>query len=687
MKKVILTSAALMAFAAASHAQIFQNGLQQYAEQVRNGENQTGVIRQQQQGGENYGNYAITYQGTPTNTGPNEANITQNNGSQGNRAGISQIGGPNNLANISQTGGSQGLSGGGVSGSATIGSAANDGNFGGILQNGNNNTALLNQDNNSRRNGSEIYQNGSQLTGTVNQSNGSVNNDAFIFQGFSGQNISDGAVTGAVATISQGRTNAGDVSFSNYGSIAESISNIATITQLASNVNATINQGTTDNVDGDAAISAGRSEASTASILQSAVNNLAAIRQGVESGEALGSSAAIVQTNVDNTAEIVQGALFLGSDNGSTAGITQAGQSSAAVIAQGYNGQSDGDQATINQGSSTLNGTANIYQAFGGGSYSTGDIATINQNGQNNFAQVVQNSATGLNGQSNGRDNTATITQANGVTNSSALIDQGRTSLATNEVVQANRNTATIDQTTGNNLNARISQGKSTVEDAAGNTIALTDIGGQAFTIGLLSNDNTGSITQSGGVDHNAVIAQQGRFNTGTINQSAGSGSFGLIIQSSGSIRARAEINQSSTGSGNQATILQFTGSNADGVSAFGNQAIINQINGSNNIAFLQQGRATDIQSSNDNFITLTQNGSNNVTRFLQQGNNNFADITQNGNNNIVKGQGGNNDIASQNGYNNRLTLVQNGNSSSNLVYSYTQVGNNNTQVVTQNAN
>ncbi|GAB3560233.1 beta strand repeat-containing protein [Spirosoma fluminis] len=680
MKKVILTSVALMAFAAASYAQIFQNGVQQYAEQVRNGENQTGVIRQQQQGDTNYGNYAITFQGVPTNAGPNEANITQNRGSQGNRAGISQIGGPDNLANISQTGGSLGLSGGGVSGSATIGSSAADGNFAGILQAGNANIALLTQDNNSRRNGSEIYQNGTGNEASLSQSNGSVNNRGYIFQGYSGQNIVGTAVTNVFANITQGPTTAGDISLGS--TVGESVNSIATITQLASNVDATILQGAT--VDG----SVGRADGAIASINQSAVANTANIFQGVASGEAIGSSATITQSNIENQATITQAYGITGSDNGSAASVSQAGKSSLAFIQQGYNGASDLGQASITQISTSQASQAFINQGVGAGSYSSGDRATISQGGPNNFAFILQNSVdVGLNGESNGRSNTATITQATTVTNSNARIDQGYTSTNTGQILQTNRNTATINQTVGNALNARISQGQTEVADAAGNIIALTDIGGQAFTIGQLSNDNTGSITQSGGVGHNAVVAQQGRFNTGTINQSAGSGSFGLIIQSSGSIRARAEINQSSTGSGNAATILQFTGSNADGVSAFGNQAIINQINGSNNIAFLQQGRATDIASSNDNFITLTQNGTGNVTRFLQQGNNNFADITQNGNNNVVKGQGGGNDIASQNGYNNRLTLIQNGNSSSNLVFSYTQVGNNNTQVVIQNAN
>ncbi|GAB3507545.1 hypothetical protein GCM10027341_42270 [Spirosoma knui] len=688
-----------MAFAAASYAQIFQNGLQQYAEQVRNGENQTGIIRQQNAGGENYGNYAITYQGVPTNGGPNEANINQRGGSQGNRAGISQIGGPGNLANINQNGGSQGLSGGGVSGSATIGSAANDGNFGGILQQGQGNVALLEQNNNSRRNGAEYWQNGTQNAGSINQSNGSVNNDAFIFQGYQGQNVQGTATTGAQALIYQGRVDANDISTS--GVIPEAVASRATITQLASAVVAGISQGSRG-LAGGATGESGRADGVEATILQTQVASVAYIEQGSVSGEAVGSRASIVQNGSSDVAFVFQGSNANGSDLNSVANITQIGNggtiANAAYITQGSFGATDNNTANITQGANVQLGVASIRQGNGIGSFSSDDQATINQNSTATTlnltgAFIVQNSSqdfTGAGGgESNGRSNRATITQGTGVTNALAIIDQG--SAQAGEFIQSNRNTATITQTgaTNSSSRARISQGKTNPQDATGATIPLVDIGGQAFTIGQLSNDNNATINQTGpNILNNAVIAQQGRFNTGAINQTGGSGTTALIIQSSGSIRGQAVINQSSTGSGNSATILQFTGSNADGLDGFGNRAIINQIGiGSNNIAFLQQGRATDVASSNDNFITLTQNGSNNVTRFLQQGNNNFADITQNGNNNIVKGQGANNDIASQNGYNNRLTLVQNGNSSSNLVYSYTQNGNNNTQNVVQNAN
>jgi hypothetical protein len=202
--------------------------------------------------------------------------------------------------------------------------------------------------------------------------------------------------------------------------------------------------------------------------------------------------------------------------------------------------------------------------------------------------------------------------------------------------------------------------------------------------VGTVSNDNTASITQSGGDNHNGNIFQTGRFNAAAITQSGGNGSQGLIIQTANSQRAQAIINQTSTGTGNSATILQFAGSNADGQGLYGNMATINQVAGSSNVAFVQQGLQGVATSSNDNMATITQNGSGNFARFLQVGNNNMVNITQNGNNNQVLNLAGDpGSYGSQQGYNNRLTLVQEGGNTG-VIFKYTQIGNNNTQVVNQ---
>lgn len=210
----------------------------------------------------------------------------------------------------------------------------------------------------------------------------------------------------------------------------------------------------------------------------------------------------------------------------------------------------------------------------------------------------------------------------------------------------------------------------------------MNGLNGVAVTLqGTTATDNTASITQTSGDNHSASIFQTSRFNTASVTQNGGSGAQALIVQTSNSQRALATISQTAAGTGNSATILQFAGSNADNKGTFGNQAIISQSLGSNNVALIQQGGQGFASSSNDNFASITQNGSTNSVQFLQTGNNNSADITQNGVGNLVTGMA--NTFASQEGYNNRLTLVQEGGSVG-VTFRYTQIGNNNSQVVNQ---
>jgi hypothetical protein len=692
MKKLILTSSALMAFAAATYAQaINQQGQQQFAQHNQFGSNQTGTINQVQSVGDpnrtNYGNYAITFQGTPSNTGANNLVINQNDGSQGNRAGIGQSGGPNNSATINQNGGINGLSGGATSTSATIGAPGEDGNFAGISQIGAQNTAVINENNNSRRNRAETYQNGNGNTATTNQNNNSVSNTAFIYQGFSGQNVIGNTVNNATAQIQQGKAAAGDVS--GGSATPEAVGSTAVITQTASNVTAQINQGALFAGGG-----AGRADGVEARITQSAVGTSAIVYQGITGGEAIGSKAFITQSATNQIATIRQGTgnSTDGSDNQSTATITQNGSngvgSSIAFIGQGvFGGASDRGTATITQTAAVANATATIYQGFGAGSYSNGDIANISQSGKNVTAYIGQHDVSGpVAGvaESNGRDNNASVSQLSGVANGVALIEQGYASIA-GQIFQANRNTAIITQTSGTGLRARIGQGDLSLGDANRTSFAVTGLNGVGVLLtGTITNDNTASINQMSGDNHNSNIFQMGRFNTATVSQANGNGHQALIIQTANSQRASATISQTSTGTGNSATILQFAGSNADGQGAFGNMATINQVAGSNNVAFVQQGLQGVATSSNDNVATITQNGSGNFARFLQVGNNNMVNITQNGNNNQVLNLAGDpGSYGSQQGYNNRLTLVQEGGNTG-VIFKYTQIGNNNTQVVNQ---
>lgn len=200
---------------------------------------------------------------------------------------------------------------------------------------------------------------------------------------------------------------------------------------------------------------AGRADGSTASITQSAAISTGTILQGISSGESISSTGSIVQTSVNNIANITQGSGANGSDYGSTATISQAGTGQnfpQASISQGVDASSDGDQATITQTSTVIDGFAIINQGVGtvggGGSYSSGDKATITQSGNNNVVIINQNSTDLVAaGQSNGRANTATATQAAAVINSAALIDQGF--VTDGSILQTNRNTASVEQAKG----------------------------------------------------------------------------------------------------------------------------------------------------------------------------------------------------------------------------------------------
>ncbi|GAB3545619.1 beta strand repeat-containing protein [Spirosoma fluminis] len=695
MKKIILTSAALFGLAIVAHAQfVNQVGNQQAALQEQTGNDQTGTINQVQSPNDpnrtNYGNYAITFQGIPNNTGPNTATINQNDGSQGNRAGIAQ-GGGNNNALIEQNGGPDGLSGGTTSASATIGAAGGDGNFGGILQQGVNNIAVLSQRNNSRQNGSEIYQNGLDFGGLTNtavviQSNNSVNNDAFIFQGYSAQNVAGMAVSGNQAYIYQGRTYAYSEPIT-----AESANNYAVITQLTNNNIANVYQGGT--VNGQA----GDSFGSVASILQQGEATIANIYQGTGGGKSVGSRASSIQTGRLRVDNIFQGYGATGSDRGSTASMTSAGVTPLRVsdntIFQGYRGVSEENQATIQQ---TADGGAQILQSAGMGSYGANNKAIVTQNGPNNVGAVVQistrptiyedlpyNSAA----TSVGRDNTATILQATGTAGSYAVVDQGTAYNSQN--LQASGNTATVNQLVGIGLFVSIFQGGDALKSLG--YAPESAYGGReteaVVKLGSVSINNTAQVTQAGGNSHSSNVRQGGQMNSAQVTQSGGNASRALVVQGENTRSTQAIITQTSAGYNNQAIIYQFANVDANGVGV-SNTALISQIAGSGNVAVAQQGRFMDSSPSSNNFLHITQNGSENRARMAQVGNNNYADVTQVGNNNrLVDALGTAGSFATQQGNNNRLTLIQNAGSGPGQTYKYTQIGDNNTQVVTQNAN
>ncbi len=255
----------------------------------------------------------------------------------------------------------------------------------------------------------------------------------------------------------------------------------------------------------------------------------------------MGSHATLTQIGTGNTGDIVQGGLQYGKDMGSTATLTQRGTVSAATIAQGFLGvTSGGNEATITQTADANSAEAFVYQGFGGNSTSTHDKATITQGGSgDNYAQVVQGTSANV-GTANSNDNVATITQADGTSNSEALIDQGRDAGGS-----AQGNTATIDQQSGNLNKALVSQGRA--EGGPGSFVSITTADGAVIT-GASSINSVGSVTQSG-TSNKGLLYQAGTSNGATMNQNGNSNEARLYQNSTGATGNDAMISQ--TGNGN----------------------------------------------------------------------------------------------------------------------------------------
>ena len=225
MKKVILTGATLLAFVATSFAQntatLNQNGNYQTGVQQQTGSNQTSVITQTKGTGINTGNFAGTYQ---TSNVANTATVSQKDGSQGNRAGIAQNGGTSN-ATINQNGGSLGTSGAATAAQvANVNFPAGDGNLAGVAQTGTGNTGVvIDQNNKSLRNSSEIWQNGNNnVNTTTSQSGNSTGNFAEVLQGYSSRTVAGPVSTGSKATVEQNGGDAGHSSDHNQSRVMQS---------------------------------------------------------------------------------------------------------------------------------------------------------------------------------------------------------------------------------------------------------------------------------------------------------------------------------------------------------------------------------------------------------------------------------------------------------------------------------
>ena len=450
MKKIILTGVALMAFAAAGFAQntstVNQDGTSQTAQVGQVGTLQKSTITQKKLEGNNSGNYATTIQGTsgaPNTTGMNEAIVNQNNGSNSNRAGITQSG-KGNKGTIQQSDNSGGDGTAVTGGSSAAAVKAAGGNFAGILQSGTDNTeTAIIQSNTSSANFGEIYQYGDNNRETgINQSDNSTGNTATIKQGTASVGANDnlarvsqqGGSSDNTATVTQTATGNDAVTTQND----DSNNNKATVNQFADGNQATIQQrnssfGNSADITQKSDRNAGQyntavinqnnnSHDNQASILQTSNGAMATINQ--------------IDNSADNLASIKQG------------GTADAGRSEAIIDqVNAYDptpgafvaGQARGNKATIEQ--NTLNNFegfgnfAHIRQGRSGAVVSDNNVASIHQEYSRNTARLEQV----------GIGNTGTVFQ----TGDRNVVQNGNGEPGSFALQEGNLNTLTITQNAG----------------------------------------------------------------------------------------------------------------------------------------------------------------------------------------------------------------------------------------------
>lgn len=459
MKKIFLTGTILAAFAAASSAQTNttttnQNGNKQTALQLQNGSYLQSAVTQDKGNGSNYGSFGATRQ-EGTGSAGNKAMVDQNANSNSNRGYVTQVQGTGNTGSITQSN----FSGGGSlpvtanTSSADVRGAG--GNWGGIYQQGSNNTGVsINQSNTSSKNFGEIAQYGddNQST-TIEQSTVSSNNEARINQGSANNAVFDnrarvqqsGNSRNNKATVDQqGSYGIGKIEQNN-----NSRANEATISQLsgsyyetasvyqgnvADNNKATVKQsGFFDQATIYQTDRSSKNEATieqhsidfgygnSASIYQQydAVKNQATIKQdgtnnnaNVNQFNVSNSKATITQSlgrpeGGFNTAEIQQGSTYLAASNNNTATIAQDFSQNVAKLRQYGNG----NEATFSQ----VVGDLNVIKGLGDSPYAL-------QQGNNNTLTVTQNSG---NGDSSYVPNTASVSQI-GNGNMATIMQTGR---------------------------------------------------------------------------------------------------------------------------------------------------------------------------------------------------------------------------------------------------------------------
>lgn len=557
MKRLILTGTALVAFAAVSFAQntstVNQNGTSQTAEATQFGNGQISNIQQVGTAATNNGNYAGTFQGasgTP-NTVTNTATVLQNDGSKGNRAGISQgmgaMGG--NEATISQSNNS---GTGGVVTSASTSAAdvrAAGGNFAGILQQGSNNTATrIDQNNQSKSNFGEIYQ-----YGTENSRASQFNTETTIEQNGNGTSSSENNES----TIRQGTPSAA----ASYNSAA-----------------------TQQNAGAD-----GASMNNESTVNQAGLGHTANVQQNNNS---MGNQSAIRQTNVSgagNDAYVQQNGAANGASSGNQSDISQNGDYSSASVNQ--NNNSTGNQAFVSQsgGTSDFNNpgpTATINQT-GGPLGSSRNMADVEQAGIGHQATVNQvDDAT---------DNDVYVTQT-GLRNIATVLQTAGSKFGEVEIIQGGTaNTARAEQYEGTNLDGPPPGANTNPISLHGNEVEIyqnrTTAGGN--NIGhIIQGPATPLSGQQG--DNGVFLFQEGSYNEARMQQK-GSTNGSLIEQNGGSsATVTNKLRGASGGEDSFATmegvrnVLDVRQTLSDTATA-GNNANASQM-GNNNRATITQG-------------------------------------------------------------------------------------------------
>lgn len=450
MKKVFLTGAALIAFAAAGFAQnqatVNQVGNAQSAVQNQTGNHLQSTISQDKQEGTNVGNFAGTYQ-TGTGEAGNQAIVDQNNGAKSNRAGLTQSSGTGNVGKITQ---SDNSGDGALPVTAATTAAdvkAAGGNWGGILQQGSGNAdTYIIQGNTAKKNFGEIYQYGDDNRQTsIDQSNNSTNNEAIIKQGTSGAGVSDNK-----AVVSQQGNSANNQAFvTQLGD-----SNDAVTTQ---NDNSTDNKATVEQTGyGASATILQRDYAAVneATIKQSGFGNTALID---EHRDSYYNKAMITQAGFGNDATIAQ--TDLAAYN--TATITQDGIGNGATISQV---KANNNTATIKQSLGRPEGGSNTAEIQQGSLAlaASNNTATITQDFSSNVAKLRQY----------GDGNTATFSQEVGDLN--VIKGLGSSPYA---LQQGNNNMLTVTQNSGNGDSAYVPNTASVSQIGDGNSISIMQTG------------------------------------------------------------------------------------------------------------------------------------------------------------------------------------------------------------------